>query len=163
MNAFNRKKNRVLNVVNGKHGAVPTVAREYKASGIPWIVIGDTNFGEGSSREHAALEVRHLGGVAVIAKSFARIYETNLKRQGLLPLTFRNQNDYDNLEEHDKIYLDLSGLRLGGSVVMIAKKKSGGVVKIELVHTLTEVQLEWFRCGSALNAMREAKKRQASS
>ncbi|KAF7194963.1 Aconitate hydratase, mitochondrial [Pseudocercospora fuligena] len=154
-NAYTSKKNRVLNVLTGKYSPVPTVARHYKQNSVPWIIIGSTNFGEGSSREHAALEIRHLGGIAVVAKSFARIYEMNLKRQGVLPFTFRRQEDFEELEERDRVEIDLSGLLGGKEVVMIVRKEDGRVERIELKHTLTEMQIEWFRCGSALNAMRK--------
>ncbi|NEU33242.1 aconitate hydratase, partial [bacterium LRH843] len=102
-NEENGEMNKVLNRKTGEWGAVPDVARAYKAAGIKWVAVGDENYGEGSSREHAALEPRHLGGRAIIVKSFARIHETNLKKQGLLPLTFANPSDYDKIKPTDKI------------------------------------------------------------
>jgi aconitate hydratase len=108
VNAENGEANKVKNATTGKYGAVPAVARDYKARGIKWVVIGDENYGEGSSREHAALEPRYLNGAAIIVRSFARIHETNLKKQGMLPLTFANPADYDKINPDDKI--DILGL-----------------------------------------------------
>jgi len=108
INSENGEANKVKNVTTGEYGAVPAVARDYKAKGIKWVVIGDENYGEGSSREHAALEPRYLNGAAIITKSFARIHETNLKKQGMLPLTFANPADYDKINPDDKV--DIVGL-----------------------------------------------------
>lgn len=105
MNAENGEMNKIKNQLTGEWGKVPDVARHYKKNGVKWVAVGDENYGEGSSREHAALEPRHLGGRAIIVKSFARIHETNLKKQGLLPLTFANAGDYDKIQPTDKISL----------------------------------------------------------
>jgi aconitate hydratase len=119
------------------------------------VAIGDENYGEGSSREHAAMEPRHLGGVAVIARSFARIHETNLKKQGLLPLTFASPADYDLLREDDRIsLLGLAELAPGSTVRMVIKHADGSTDEATLVHTFNENQVEWFRAGSALNLIR---------
>ncbi|KAI3642296.1 hypothetical protein MP228_011851 [Amoeboaphelidium protococcarum] len=159
INIENNKANEVKNVLNGKYDAVPAVARDYKKNGVGWVVIGDQNYGEGSSREHAALEVRHLGGVAIIVKSFARIHETNLKKQGMLPLTFANAADYDKIDPTDRVTLKgVSTLAPGKPVTMQVKKASGKTVDIPLNHTFNENQLEWFKAGSALNAMAEKSK-----
>merc|ERR1711881_107325 len=109
INSENDEPNSIKNVVDGSYGGVPDVARVYKANGLKWVVVGDENYGEGSSREHAALEPRHLGGRAVIVKSFARIHETNLKKQGMLPLTFANPADYDLVQPSDKV--SITGLQ----------------------------------------------------
>jgi aconitate hydratase len=108
INSENGEANKVKNSTTGEYGAVPAVARDYKSKGIKWVVIGDENYGEGSSREHAALEPRYLNGAAIIVKSFARIHETNLKKQGMLPLTFANPSDYDKINPDDKV--DIVGL-----------------------------------------------------
>merc|ERR1712014_437297 len=111
--------NKVKNFTTGEFDAVPNTARDYKRKGIQWVVIGDWNYGEGSSREHAALEPRHLGGLAIITRSFARIHETNLKKQGMLPLTFKNPEDYDRIKSHHKISLTgIKDLKPGSEVVM---------------------------------------------
>jgi len=156
LNAENEKTNSVWNALNDKYEAVPTVARAYKAKGIPWVVIGDDNYGEGSSREHAALEPRHLGGVAIIVKSFARIHETNLKKQGLLPLTFVDPNDYDKVDPHDQV--DIAGLKdlaPGRNLTLRVHKSNGKTIEIPVQHTFNENQIEWFKAGSALNRMAE--------
>ena len=108
LNAYNNETGKVKNIFTGELKSVPEVARDYKAGGIGWVVVGDENYGEGSSREHAAMEPRFLGGKAIIVKSFARIHETNLKKQGMLPLTFANLSDYDKVREDDKVTLHLS-------------------------------------------------------
>lgn len=154
VNIENDKVNNVKNQLTGNYGAVPAVAREYKASGVNWVVIGDENYGEGSSREHAALEPRFLGGVAIIVKSFARIHETNAKKQGLVPLTFKNPADYDKIEPSDRVTLKVTELEEGKSLPMIVKKADGSTVQIELSHTFNKEQIEWFKHGSALNKMR---------
>lgn len=151
--------NKVRNQLTGEWGTVPDTARHYKANGIRWVAIGDENYGEGSSREHAALEPRHLGGRAIIVKSFARIHETNLKKQGLLPLTFQNPSDYDKIQPTDKIsLLNLKNLAPGKQVECEIKHKDGSVDKILLNHSLNEQQIEWFKAGSALNRMKELNK-----
>ncbi|CAH2036992.1 unnamed protein product, partial [Iphiclides podalirius] len=155
-NAENGELNKVRNQLTGEWGPVPGTARAYKAAGARWCVVGDENYGEGSSREHAALEPRHLGGRAIIVKSFARIHETNLKKQGLLPLTFANPADYDKIQPSDKIsLLGLKDLAPGKPVDCEIKHKDGSVDRIKLNHSLNEQQISWFRAGSALNRMKE--------
>lgn len=154
INAENGKANSVKNQLTGQFGEVPATARAYKAAGVTWCVIGDENYGEGSSREHAALEPRHLGGQAIITKSFARIHETNLKKQGLLPLTFVNAADYDKISGDDRVTLKLQDLAPGKNVTAVIKGKNG-TFEVQLKHTMNEGQIEWFKKGSALNAMRE--------
>lgn len=153
INEANKEANKVLNYETKKYGAVPDVARDYKKRGIGWVVIGDDNYGEGSSREHAALEPRHLGGRAIIVKSFARIHETNLKKQGMLPLTFANPADYDKIApEGDRIsLLGLAQLAPGKPVKCVITKPDGKTVEISLNHTFNQSQIDWFKAGSALN------------
>ncbi|XP_054167956.1 probable aconitate hydratase, mitochondrial [Oppia nitens] len=159
INSENSEANKVKNQFSGEWGGVPDTARAYKAKGVKWVAVGDENYGEGSSREHAALEPRHLGGRAIIVKSFARIHETNLKKQGLLPLTFADPKDYDKIQPTDKIsLLDLKGLAPGKSVKCEIKHKDGSKDLIELKHTLNDLQLTWFKAGSALNRMAELRK-----
>ncbi|XP_076764702.1 putative aconitate hydratase, mitochondrial [Xylocopa sonorina] len=156
VNAENGEMNKVKNQLTGEWGKVPDVARHYKKNGVKWVAVGDENYGEGSSREHAALEPRHLGGRAIIVKSFARIHETNLKKQGLLPLTFANPSDYDKIEPTDKIsLLGLKDLAPGKPVKAEIKHKDGKVDSITLNHTMNEQQISWFKAGSALNRMKE--------
>lgn len=156
INSENDKANHVKNQMTGEYGAVPDTARYYKAKGVKWVVVGDENYGEGSSREHAALEPRHLGGRAIIVKSFARIHETNLKKQGLLPLTFADSSDYDKIQPDDKLsLLGLNDLAPGKPVKCVVKHSSGSQDEFLLNHTMNESQLEWFRAGSALNRMAE--------
>jgi aconitate hydratase len=156
VNEANGKPNSVRNTLNGNYEAVPEVARQYKAKGINWVVVGDENYGEGSSREHAALEPRHLGGRAIIVKSFARIHETNLKKQGILPLTFTNPADYSKIGEGDKISLvGLSNLAPGKPVTCVITKPNGSKTEISLSHTFNDQQIAWFRAGSALNYMKQ--------
>ncbi|XP_067007325.1 aconitate hydratase, mitochondrial [Anabrus simplex] len=155
-NAENNEMNKVKNQLTGEWGTVPDVARHYKANGVRWVAVGDENYGEGSSREHAALEPRHLGGRAIIVKSFARIHETNLKKQGLLPLTFANPADYDKIQPTDKIsLLGLKDLAPGKPVKCEIKHADGKVETIMLNHTMNEQQIEWFKAGSALNRMKQ--------
>ncbi|KEF53716.1 aconitate hydratase, mitochondrial [Exophiala aquamarina CBS 119918] len=156
INEANGEANKVKNFKTGEWDAVPATARKYKADGIKWVVIGDWNYGEGSSREHAALEPRHLGGTAIITRSFARIHETNLKKQGMLPLTFSNPEDYDKIKPDDKVDLLVADLKPGVPVTMKVHPKDGKEFDVELSHTFNEGQLEWFRNGSALNAMAKA-------
>ena len=165
INIENDKANSVKNILTGQYEAVPKTARDYKAKGIKWVVIGDENYGEGSSREHAALEVRHLGGVAVIVRSFARIHgmfsnlilfsiETNLKKQGMLPLTFAKPSDYDLISPFDKVsILGLTSFAPGKQLTLQVQKKSGESLKIPLNHTFNAGQIDWFKHGSALNKM----------
>jgi len=157
INAENGKANSVKNQLTGTFGEVPNVARDYKKNGKNWIIIGDENYGEGSSREHAALEPRFLGGVAIVTKSFARIHETNLKKQGMLPLTFVNPSDYDLINGHDTVSLTgLTGIAPGSQVIMKVKPQKGGsTFDVPLKHTFNEDQIQWFKKGSALNLMRE--------
>nr|XP_033785280.1 aconitate hydratase, mitochondrial isoform X2 [Geotrypetes seraphini] len=156
INIENNKANSVKNVLTQEYGAVPDTARYYKKHNIKWVVIGDENYGEGSSREHAALEPRHLGGRAIITKSFARIHETNLKKQGLLPLTFSNSADYDKIHPEDKInIIGLKDFRPGQPLKCIIKHQNGSEESIQLNHTFNETQIEWFQAGSALNRMKE--------
>ncbi|SGY29057.1 BQ5605_C002g01007 [Microbotryum silenes-dioicae] len=158
INAANGEANKVQNLLTGEWGPVPKVAAEYRDAGVPWVVIGDENYGEGSSREHAALEPRFLGGAAVITRSFARIHETNLKKQGMLPLNFKNPADYDKVQPDDKVDLiGIKDLAEGSKVEMVLKHKDGKTETIELTHTFNADQIRWHRAGSALNAMAEAK------
>jgi aconitate hydratase len=152
INAFNDKANSVKDQLSGQYDEVPKVARHYKAQGHGWIVVGDENYGEGSSREHAAMEPRWLGGRAIIVKSFARIHETNLKKQGMLPLTFANPADYDKIAEDDKLSIvGLAQFAPGKPLKLVAKHKDGSTDEIVLNHTFNEGQIEWFKAGSALN------------
>ncbi len=151
INYINETANSVKNVFNGEYDEVPKVARDYKARGIAWVVVGDENYGEGSSREHAAMEPRFLGGKAIIVKSFARIHETNLKKQGMLPLTFVNAADYDRIRESDRVSIDITTLAVGKHVDLVVSHEDGTQETIELKHTMNEQQLGWFRAGSALN------------
>lgn len=154
-NAENGELNKVKNRLTDTWAPVPDVARAYKAAGEKWVVVGDENYGEGSSREHAALEPRHLGGRTIIVKSFARIHETNLKKQGLLPLTFADPDDYHRIEPSDRISLiGLKDLAPRKPVECLVKHESGETEKILLNHSLNEQQIEWFRAGSALNHMK---------
>lgn len=151
INYINDTANSVKNVFTSEYGEVPATARDYKARGIAWVVVGDENYGEGSSREHAAMEPRFLGGKAIIVKSFARIHETNLKKQGMLPLTFVNPADYDKIREGDRMSIDITTLAPGSNVALTVKHDDGSSDTIELKHTMNEQQLGWFKAGSALN------------
>lgn len=152
VNAFNMKTNSVKNELTGEYGAVPAVQREYKAAGVPSIVVGDHNYGEGSSREHAAMEPRFLGVKAVLVKSFARIHETNLKKQGMLALTFANEGDYDLIQEGDTInFLDLTEFAPGKPLTLEFVHKDGSKDTIIANHSYNEGQIGWFVAGSALN------------
>lgn len=153
-NAFNMAMNKVRNQLTGEYADVPGTARYYKSQSVPWVVVGDANYGEGSSREHAALEPRHLGGRAIIVKSFARIHETNLKKQGMLPLTFVNPDDYEKVGEADRVSLvGLGDLAPGKPVKCILKHSDGSQDEVMLQHTMNQTQIEWFQAGSALNRM----------
>ena len=153
-NSENKEMNSVRNQLTGEFAPVPDTARHYKAQSRPWVVVGENNFGEGSSREHAALEPRHLGGVAIITKSFARIHETNLKKQGMLPLTFSRESDYDKVRPDDALsLLGLKELSPGKALRCALKHSDGSCEEIELRHTLNSAQIEWFKAGSALNHM----------
>ena len=156
VNAFNGETNKVKNQLTGEYDAVPAVQRQYKAEGIPTVVIGDQNYGEGSSREHAAMEPRHLGVKAVIVKSFARIHETNLKKQGMLGLTFDNENDYDLVREDDSFnFVDLVDFAPGKPLTLEIVHSDGSTDIIKLNHTYNAQQIEWFKAGSALNLIKK--------
>ena len=155
INAYSGEANEVVNQLTGDKGEVPATARAYKAAGIPSIVIGDHNYGEGSSREHAAMEPRHLGVAAVIVKSFARIHETNLKKQGMLGLTFANENDYDLIKEDDTFnFIDLDAFAPKKQLTLEVHHQDGSSDQIKLNHTYNAQQIEWFKAGSALNLIR---------
>jgi len=152
VNAFNGKTNAVKNQLTGEYDEVPKVQRAYKAAGVPSVVVGDQNYGEGSSREHAAMEPRHLGVKAVLVKSFARIHETNLKKQGMLALTFANEADYDKIQEDDTInFLDLTSFAPNKPLHLEFVHKDGSKDVIACNHTYNDSQIAWFRAGSALN------------
>ena len=154
INYANGEANKVKNFTTGEFDAVPATARDYKSKGIPWVVIGDWNYGEGSSREHAALEPRHLGGMAIITRSFARIHETNLKKQGMLPLTFSDPADYDKIQPEDKVDLLSTTLAVGKPFIMKVHPANGDAeFEVQLSQTFNEPQIEWFKNGSALNTM----------
>ena len=154
-NAFNGKANSVVNQLTGVEGEVPAVQRAYKAAGISSIVVGDHNYGEGSSREHAAMEPRHLGVRAIIVKSFARIHETNLKKQGMLGLTFSNEADYDKIKEDDTFnFVDLESFSPERPLTLEIVHADGSKESILLNHTYNQQQIEWFKAGSALNLIK---------
>jgi aconitate hydratase len=156
VNAFNKETNNIKNQLTGEYGAVPDTARAYKKEGVFSIVIGDHNYGEGSSREHAAMEPRHLGVAAVIVKSFARIHETNLKKQGMLGLTFENENDYDLIQEDDTFnFVDLNEFAPGKHLTMEIVHSDASKDIIKLNHTYNDNQIEWFHEGSALNLIKK--------
>jgi len=156
VNFFNDKTDLVKNQLTGEYGGVPATQRAYKAAGIGTIVVGDENYGEGSSREHAAMEPRHLGVRAILVRSFARIHETNLKKQGMLALTFANKEDYDKVQEDDLIdILGLTSFAPGKSLTVVLNHKNGGKDEISVNHTYNEQQIEWFKAGSALNLIRK--------
>jgi len=159
INAYTGDPGKVKNIFTGEYKSVPETAREYKAKGINWIVVGDENYGEGSSREHAAMEPRFLGGRAILVKSFARIHETNLKKQGMLPLTFANPADYDKFREDDKVTITgLKELAPEKQLKMIIKHSDGAIDEIVLNHTMNEAQIKWFKAGSALNLIAQMNK-----
>jgi len=155
VNAFNKETNRIKNQLDGSYGEVPAVARAYKAAGFPSVVVGDSNYGEGSSREHAAMQPRHLGVVAVLVKSFARIHETNLKKQGMLGLTFAIEADYDKIQEDDTFnFVDLTDFAEGKSLTIELVHVDGSKDTIKANHTYNEAQIAWFKAGSALNLIK---------
>lgn len=155
VNAFNDKTDNVKNQLTGEYAAVPAVQRAYKAQHIGSIVVGDENYGEGSSREHAAMEPRHLGVRAVLVKSFARIHETNLKKQGMLALTFANKEDYNKIQEDDSIdIIGLTTFTQGKSLTLVLNHKDGSMDEIKVNHSYNEGQIEWFKAGGALNIIR---------
>jgi aconitate hydratase len=152
VNAYNGETNKVKSQIDGSYGEVPNVQRAYKAARIGTIVVGDENYGEGSSREHAAMEPRHLGVRAILVKSFARIHETNLKKQGMLALTFDNASDYDKIQEDDSFdILGLTGFAPGKSLSIVLNHKDGSKDEIKVNHTYNEAQIAWFKAGAALN------------
>ena len=154
-NAFGGATNKVKNQLTGEFGAVPDTARAYKAAGVPSVVVGDHNYGEGSSREHAAMEPRHLGVIAVIVKSFARIHETNLKKQGMLGLTFSNEADYDKIRENDTLnFVDLVDFAPNKPLMLELVHDDGSKETIALNHTYNDSQIDWFKAGSALNFLK---------
>lgn len=156
VNEFNQETNKVKNTLTGEYGAVPDVARAYKAAGVPTIVVGDENYGEGSSREHAAMQPRHLGVAAVLVRSFARIHETNLKKQGMLALTFANKEDYDKIQEDDTInFIDLTEFAPNKPLTLEFVHADGSKELIQANHTYNEAQIEWFKAGSALNLIKK--------
>ncbi len=155
VNFFNEETNSIKSQLSGKYDAVPATARAYKAAGMGSVVVGDENYGEGSSREHAAMEPRHLGVRAILVKSFARIHETNLKKQGMLALTFVNKSDYDLIREDDRI--DIKGLTsfaAGKTLSIVLNHADGTKHEFAVNHTYNDMQIEWFKAGGALNLLR---------
>ncbi len=156
-NAFNGEINKVKNALTGAYDEVPKVQRAYKAAGVPTIVVGDQNYGEGSSREHAAMQPRHLGVKAILVKSFARIHETNLKKQGMLALTFANEVDYDKIQEDDVVnFTDLTAFSPDKPLHIEFAHKDGSKDVIAVNHTYNAQQIEWFKAGGALNLIRKS-------
>jgi aconitate hydratase len=154
LNYFNDKTDNVKNQLTGEYGPVPATQRAYKAAGVPTIVVGDHNYGEGSSREHAAMQPRHLGIRVILVKSFARIHETNLKKQGMLGLTFSNEGDYDRFQEDDTIdIIDLTSFAPEKQLTLVLRHTNGTTDTIKVNHTYNAGQIEWFKAGSALNLM----------
>jgi aconitate hydratase len=155
VNAFTGETGQGTHPLTGETGLPLTrIARDLKARGVAWVVVGDENYGEGSSREHAAMSPRYLGGRAVIVRSFARIHETNLKKQGILPLTFQDPRDYDRVQAGDRVSVrDLGALAPGKPVEVVIHKPDGATQRITCTHSMTEEQIGWFRAGSALNAL----------
>jgi aconitate hydratase len=162
INAFTDEAGRVKNLFTGEYKSVPDVAREYKAAGVNWVVVGDENYGEGSSREHAAMQPRYLGGRAIIVKSFARIHETNLKKQGMLPLTFEDPNDYNKIREDDRVsIIGLTELVPEGQLKLLVRHSDGTQDEIIVNHTMNDAQIRWFYAGSALNLIAETERKKA--
>lgn len=156
VNAFNNKTNAVLDPSTSEYVAVPALARKYKAQGIGSVVVAEENYGEGSSREHAAMEPRHLNVKAILVKSFARIHETNLKKQGMLALTFADKNDYDKVREDDRISINgLTTFAPGKNLQVVLTHSDGTTESFDVLHTYNQAQIDWFREGSALNAMQK--------
>jgi aconitate hydratase len=154
---FNNKPGITKNIFTGEYKPVPEVARNYKAKNINWIVVGDENYGEGSSREHAAMEPRFLGGLVIITKSFARIHETNLKKQGMLPLTFTNPPDYEKIQEEDLLsIIGLTKFAPDSQLELQIKHKDGSIENCLLNHSYNLAQIEWFKAGSALNLIAQS-------
>jgi aconitate hydratase len=156
VNAYTKQTNLIKSQIDGEYDAVPKTARAYKAAGIPTVVVGDHNYGEGSSREHAAMEPRHLGVYVVIVKSFARIHETNLKKQGMLGVTFANESDYDLIQEDDTFnFIDLKDFAPDTQLTLEAVHKDGSKDTFKVIHTYNHSQIKWYRKGSALNLIKE--------
>lgn len=156
VNAYNKKTNFVKNQLTGEYGGVPDVQRQYKAKGIKTIVVGDHNYGEGSSREHAAMQPRFLGVAAVLVKSFARIHETNLKKQGMLGLTFANEADYDKIQEDDTFnFVDIADFAENKPLTIEIVHNDGNTETIKVNHTYNDAQIKWYREGSALNLIKK--------
>tara|TARA_Y100001968_G_scaffold310390_1_gene331261 strand:- start:73 stop:1581 length:1509 start_codon:yes stop_codon:yes gene_type:complete len=156
INFFNDQANCVKNQLNNQYDEVPKIAKDYKNRGIESIVIGDHNYGEGSSREHAAMEPRFLGVRVVLVKSFARIHETNLKKQGVLALTFLDENDYNKIQEDDVFrFIDLDGISPGKPINLCIEHADGTTNTIQTIHTYNQNQIEWFKAGSALNKIKQ--------
>ena len=159
VNAFNGETNKVKSQITGQYASVPDTQRAYKQAGVPTIIVGDHNYGEGSSREHAAMQPRHLGVRAVLVKSFARIHETNLKKQGMLALTFSNENDYDLIREDDTFnFIDLTSFAPNKPLTIEVLHSDGSVDIIKANHTYNDSQIEWFKAGSALNLIASSQK-----
>ena len=159
VNAYNDEIGKAKNLISQNIENCAQIARQYKQENINWIIIGDNNYGEGSSREHAAMTPRFLGCVAVITKGFARIHETNLKKQGILALTFSNSNDYEKIQEDDRIHLkDLSKFSEGTKITCVINHKDGKSEEISLNHSYTNSQIEWFKAGSAMNVLKNKQK-----
>ena len=157
VNFFNEQTDSVKNQLTGEYGPVPATQRSYKAAGIGTVVVGDENYGEGSSREHAAMEPRHLGVRAVLVKSFARIHETNLKKQGMLALTFADKSDYDKIREDDVFdIVGLTGFAPDTPLTVVARHADGTVDRIQVNHSYNAQQIGWFKAGGALNIIRQA-------
>jgi aconitate hydratase len=157
VNFYNEKTNEVKNQLTGNYEAVPATQRAYKAAGIGSIVVGDENYGEGSSREHAAMEPRHLGVRAVLVKSFARIHETNLKKQGMLALTFADKSDYDKIQENDIIdIIGLTEFAPEKPLQLVLNHDNGTSETITVNHSYNDQQIEWFKEGGALNIIRKS-------
>jgi aconitate hydratase len=156
INYFNGQTDSVKSQLTNEYGSVPATQRAYKAANIGTVVVGDENYGEGSSREHAAMEPRHLGVRAILVKSFARIHETNLKKQGMLALTFADKDDYEKIQEDDVI--DIKGLGSfapGQQLTVVLHHANGQTEEIKANHTYNLQQIEWFKAGSALNLIRK--------
>ena len=152
VNAFNGESNLVKDQIDGQYKEVSAAAKDYKAKGVPSIIVAEDNYGEGSSREHAAMEPRFLNVRVVLAKSFARIHETNLKKQGMLALTFADKDDYDKVKENDRISVTgLNEFAPGSMLTVTLNHQDGTVEAFEAKHTYNELQINWFKAGSALN------------
>jgi len=157
VNAFTEQPGTGMNVLTGETGIdYNQVARDYKAKGLGWVVVADENYGEGSSREHAAMEPRHLGCRAIVARSFARIAEANLKKQGILPLWFKDKADYDRFQEKDRVAIEaVADLAPGKEVTVTIAHEDGTTDQVACSHTLNQEQIHWFHAGSALNYLNQ--------